>query len=76
MDSIVGLFVHIIIAVLVFSLFYWMVQLITSVPGIPEPMRATLRVVFLILLCLMAILFLLGDLGMIGTWGWGYHRRW
>jgi hypothetical protein len=76
MESIVVLFLHIIIAAIVFSLLLWFVNLVTSLPILVEPVKSLVRVLLIGLLVLFAISFLLGDLGMWGTWGWGYHRRW
>jgi hypothetical protein len=54
----------------------WFVNIVTSLPILVEPVKSLVRVLLLGLLVLFAISFLLGDLGMWGTWGWGYHRRW
>jgi hypothetical protein len=74
MDSLVGLFVQLIIFFIIFGLFYWIA---TLVPGLlPAPIQPQARTILLILLALIALCFLLGIAGLWGTWGWGYtsHR--
>lgn len=73
MDSLVMLFVHLIVLCLVFALLYWVVTLICGV--LPPPIQAPLRVALLILLALIALSFLLGEAGVWGTWGYGYSSH-
>jgi hypothetical protein len=74
MDSIVGLFVQIVIALLVFSLLYWMFNLAAGLA--PAPLQPKVRIVLLILLGLIVLMFLLGIGGIWGEWGYGYHHHW
>lgn len=76
MESIAVLFVHLIIFVLIFSIAYWMINLIVSaVPAVP-PFAGSVNLIRALLFCLLGILaisFLCGEAGWWGTWGWGYH---
>jgi len=76
MESILVLFLHIIIAAIIFSLLVWFINIVTALPILVEPVKSLVRVLMLFLLVCFAISFLLGDIGWWGTWGWGYHRRW
>jgi hypothetical protein len=73
MNDLVGLFVHILILCLVFGLLYWLVGLVASV--LPPPIAGPVRVILLVLLVLIAISFLLGEVGLWGDWGYGHHHR-
>jgi heme A synthase len=75
MESLVFVFVHLLCAILVFALLYWLVILVVGIlpPETKPPIRNAIRAVLLILLILIAICFVLGEVGMWGTWGYGYH---
>jgi hypothetical protein len=72
--NLVYLFVHLVVACLVFGLLYWLATLVVGL--LPPPIANVARVVLLVVLVLMAILFLLGEMGSWGEWGWGYRRHW
>jgi len=74
METLVVLFIHLLLFAAVFGLLYWIVVLVCG--ALPPPVQNAARAIGLILLALMAILFLLGEFGAWGTWGWGYHRHW
>ena len=72
--------IQLVCAVLVFVVLYWVINLVCSLPGPgpasppgPASSRQTLRIVLLLILALFALSFLLGEAGMWGTWGYGYH---
>jgi hypothetical protein len=74
--DLVALFVHLLILCLVGGLLYWLVTLIVGV--LPPPIATVARTILLVLLLLIAIGFLLGEVGVYDTsWGWyGHHRHW
>jgi hypothetical protein len=67
------LLIHLVVLVLVFALAYWLIVTVCSV--LPPPMQNVVRVVLLVLLCLIAISYLLGEAGLWGDWGYGYHEH-
>lgn len=73
MEGLVALFVHLLVLILVFGLLYWVVSLIISM--LPPPIAGIARVILLVLMALIAISFLLGEVGLWGDWGWGYHHH-
>lgn len=76
MDSIVYLFIELVVAILVFGLLYWLITLVVA--ATPAPMKTPVNLALTILLVLLAILFLLGIIGVWGTWGYhaGPIHRW
>jgi len=73
MDQVVELFISILVALLIFAILFWLARLTAAL--FPPPMQAKVQTFLYILLGLFAILFLLGDIGVWGTWGWGGHHR-
>lgn len=65
------LFVHLIILLLVGSILYWMAGKLAVLA--PAPVQAKVLAALYVLLGCLAIMFLLGEVGLWGTWGWGYH---
>jgi hypothetical protein len=65
------LLIHLVVLVLVFCLLYWLITLVVTI--VPPPMQNPVRVVLLVSLVLIAISYLLGEAGLWGDWGAGYH---
>jgi hypothetical protein len=74
MESVLALFLHIIVAVLIFSLLVWFVNLVTAMPFLVEPVKSIVRVLGIGLIVLLAISFLMGEIGFFGPVSWGWHR--
>lgn len=74
MEALIMLFVHLLVLVLVFGLLYWIATLVIAL--LPPPIAGIARVILMVLLALIAISFLLGEVGLWGDWGYGYrHHR-
>jgi hypothetical protein len=76
MTAVVFLFIHILVFALVFTLLYYAGM--ATVGVMPPPGRPLARAGLVALLCLIAVLLLLGEVGVLGTVPWGYstHRGW
>jgi hypothetical protein len=64
--------VHILVFALIFGILYFVVTLIVDV--LPTPMKPLGRAVLLGLLCLIFVLLLLGELGVMGPMSWSYNH--
>jgi hypothetical protein len=67
MEPIVTFVIHVIIALLIATVLYWMTGLAAKLA--PAPMQERTRAVLLLLLGCLFLLFLSGELGAWGTWG-------
>jgi len=68
-------FIQLIVMVCVFSILYWIVQLVVG--EVPVPIKSKVRAALLILLCLMALCCLLGSIGLWDApWAFSHRPRW
>jgi hypothetical protein len=73
MDPLVALFVHVIVLACVFLLMVWVARKASQLAE--PPMQAKVFAGLCVLIGLLALMFLLGEIGLWGTWGFGYHRH-
>jgi hypothetical protein len=76
MIAIVWLFIHLLIWAIVLGLLYKAAVAIVGVT--PPPFQPFARAAAVVLICLLAILILLGEVGVIADAPWRYsaHRGW
>ena len=74
METVVFFVIHLIVALLIATVLYWMAGLAAKLA--PTPMQERARAVLLLLLGCVLLLFLAGELGAWGDWGlFGPHFK-
>ena len=75
MATLIYFFIELLVLVCVFSLFFYIIQLIVEV--VPVPLKARVRAALLILLCLIAVCCLLGSVGLWDApWAFSHRPKW
>jgi hypothetical protein len=74
MESLIVFVIHLIVLALVLGLLWWLVNVVCGV--LPPPIARVFRVGATVVFVLIAISWLLGDVGAWGTWGYGYRHHW
>jgi hypothetical protein len=75
MATLIYFFIQLLVLICVFSLFYYIIQLIVG--EIPVPAKSKVRAALLILLCLIAICCLLGSVGLWDApWAFSHRPKW
>ena len=75
MQVLIYFFIQILVLVIVFSILYWIVQLIVG--EVPVPLKSKVRAVLLILLCLIALSCILGSVGLWDApWSFSHRPKW
>ena len=70
----IGFLIHLIVLCLVLGLLWWALVAVSGL--LPAPGGNIVRVVGTVVLVLIAVAWLLGDIGVFGGSGFGYRRRW
>jgi hypothetical protein len=74
MGALIAFLIHLLVLCLVFGLLYWVAMMIVGL--LPPPVAQPARVVLCILLALIALSFLLGEVGFGWDPAWSYrHSR-